>query len=102
MTLLAVYFQLASFFFFFFIFVWNFLNKLICIMRPVVFTKLTKKWRIESTKHFYISILPSISLVENLSTQVWTYEIFAREEKIRCLAFIGKAALKGASKLIFL
>ena len=24
-------------------------------MRPVVFTKLTRKWRIESTKHFYIS-----------------------------------------------
>lgn len=51
-----------------------------------VFTKRTRKWRIEITKHFYISILPSISLVENRSRQVWTYEIFAREERILCLA----------------
>ena len=51
-------------------------------MRPVVFTKLTRKWRIEITKYFYISTLPSISLVENRSRQVWTYEIFAREERI--------------------
>ena len=68
-----------------------------------MFTKLTRKWRIESTKHFYISTLPSISLVENQSRQVWTYEIFPREERILiCLGFRGKAALRDASKLTFL
>ena len=67
-----------------------------------MFTKLTRKWRIESTKHFYISTLPSISLVENQSRKVWTYEIFPREERILCLGFRGKAALRDASKLIFL